>query len=312
MHIGNDIYLDGVNLSKTEFYEKLRTEKSFPTTAQPTPHTFEEVFTAALKEADEVVCLLISLELSGTVQSANIAKNTMERDEIHILDSRTTCLSLGLLVEIAAQRAKEGKTAAEIMTELEGLTSRVRICAGIETLEYLKKGGRLSGTAAALGTMLNIRPLMGILDGKVLMLGKARGNKKMYAQLKQMVEEEGIDDAYPVLLGHAQSMENYEKFKEACGDLIAVSYTHLDVYKRQVSVTVIIFSMVPPMPRKITQRPVAFMMVSCILTFMALPKRAPRRPPNNMPPTLMSVPNPIICIFLPKMRFFFCDELVLF
>ena len=145
----------------------------------------------------------------------------MEREEIHILDSRTTCLSLGLLVEIAAQRAKEGKTAAEIMTELEGLTSRVRICAGIETLEYLKKGGRLSGTAAALGTMLNIRPLMGILDGKVLMLGKARGNKKMYAQLKQMVEEEGIDDDYPVLLGHAQSMENYEKFKEACGDLIA-------------------------------------------------------------------------------------------
>lgn len=68
--------------------------------------------------------------------------------------------------------------------------------------------------------MLNIRPLMGILDGKVLMLGKARGNKKMYAQLKQMVEEEGIDDDYPVLLGHAQSMENYEKFKEACGDLI--------------------------------------------------------------------------------------------
>ena len=179
------------------------------------------MFTAALEEADEVVCLLISSELSGTVQSANIAKNTMEREEIHILDSRTTCLSLGLLVEIAAQRAKEGKTAAEIMTELEGLTSRVRICAGIETLEYLKKGGRLSGTAAALGTMLNIRPLMGILDGKVLMLGKARGNKKMYAQLKQMVEEEGIDDDYPVLLGHAQSMENYEKFKEACGDLIA-------------------------------------------------------------------------------------------
>ena len=92
VHIGDDIYLDGVNLSKTEFYEKLRTEKSFPTTAQPTPYTFEEVFTAALEEADEVVCLLISSDLSGTVQSANIAKNTLERDEIHILDSRTTSM----------------------------------------------------------------------------------------------------------------------------------------------------------------------------------------------------------------------------
>lgn len=221
VHIGNDIYLDGVDLTKTEFYEKLRTEKSFPTTAQPTPHTFEEVFTAALEEADEVVCILISSELSGTVQSANIAKNNLEREEIHILDSRTACLSLGLLVEIAAKRAKEGKTAAEIMAEMESLTSRVRICAGIETLEYLKKGGRLSGTAAALGTMLNIRPLVGILDGKVVSLGKARGTKKMYGELHRMIEEEGIDDNYPVLLGHAQSMENYEKFKEVCADLIA-------------------------------------------------------------------------------------------
>lgn len=220
VHIGNDIYLDGVDLSKAEFYEKLRTEKSFPTTAQPTPHAFEEVFTAALEEADEVVCILISSDLSGTVQSANIAKNNLEREEIHILDSRTACLSLGLLVEIAAQRAKEGKTAAEIMAELEGLTGRVRICAGIETLEYLKKGGRLSGTAAALGTMLNIRPLVGILDGKVVSLGKARGTKKMYGELRRMIEEEGIDESYPVLLGHAQSMENYEKFKEICSDLI--------------------------------------------------------------------------------------------
>ena len=192
VHIGNDIYLDGVNLSKTEFYEKLRTEKSFPTTAQPTPHTFEEVFTAALEEADEVVCLLISSELSGTVQSANIAKNTMEREEIHILDSRTTCLSLGLLVEIAAQRAKEGKTAAEIMTELEGLTSRVRICAGIETLEYLKKGGRITPAAAALGTLLKLKPVLQIQGEKLDAFAKARTVKQakniMIKQIKDDCE----------------------------------------------------------------------------------------------------------------------------
>lgn len=221
VHIGDEIYHDGVDLTKSEFYEKLRTEAAFPTTAQPTPHTFEEVFSKCLERGEEIVAVLISSELSGTVQSANIAKNILEDDRIFILDSRTACLSLGLMVEIAAKRAKEGKTAKEIYEEMEGLTSRVRINAAVETLEYLKKGGRLSGTAAVLGTMLNIHPLLGILDGKVVPLGKARGKKKMFENLRSLTAEDGMDDAYPVLLGHAESMENYKKLCEVCADLTA-------------------------------------------------------------------------------------------
>ncbi|MBM6828600.1 DegV family protein [Anaerotignum lactatifermentans] len=219
VHFGEEEYRDGVDMTNPEFYEKLRKAAEIPTTAQPTPHAFEEVFAQCLERGEDVVCVLISTELSGTAQSANIAKNTLESDRIHIVDSRTACLALGLLVEIAAQRAAEGRSAEEIAAEMESLTDRVRINAAVETLEYLKKGGRLSGTAAALGTMLNIHPLVGILGGKVVQLGKARGKKKMFESLRKMTEEEGIDDKYPVLLGHAQSMENYEQLRQACQPL---------------------------------------------------------------------------------------------
>lgn len=219
VHFGEEVYRDGVDLTNPEFYEKLRGIPEIPTTAQPTPHAFEEVFAQCLERGEDVVCVLISTELSGTAQSAHIAKNTLERDEIHIVDSRTACLALGLLVEIAVQRAAEGWSAGEITRELESLTKRIRINAAVETLEYLKKGGRLSGTAAALGTMLNIHPLVGILGGKVVQLGKARGKKKMFESLRKMTEEDGIDDNYPVLLGHAQSMENYEQLRQVCQPL---------------------------------------------------------------------------------------------
>lgn len=219
VHFGEETYRDGVDLSNQDFYEKLRQTPEIPTTAQPTPHAFEEVFAQCLERGEEIVCVLISTELSGTAQAANIAKNTLESEKIYIVDSRTACLALGLLVEIAAQRAAEGRNAQEIAEELEGLTDRVRINAAVETLEYLKKGGRLSGTAAALGTMLNIHPLVGILEGKVVQLGKARGKKKMFESLRRMTEEDGIDDAYPILLGHAQSMENYEQLRQVCQPL---------------------------------------------------------------------------------------------
>lgn len=219
VHIGQAVYHDGVDLTNAVFYEKLRTEADFPTTAQPTPHAFEEVFSSCLAQGEDVVCILISSELSGTVQSAHIAREMLESDRIFIVDSRTACLALGLLVEIAAKRAAEGRSAEEIAQEIEGLTERVRINAAVETLEYLKKGGRLSGTAAALGTMLNIHPLVGILEGKVVQLGKARGRKKMFEGLRKMTEADGIDDGYPVLLGHAQSPENYRQLAEVCAPL---------------------------------------------------------------------------------------------
>lgn len=219
VHIGEQTYHDGVDLTNTEFYKKLREEQTFPTTAQPTPHTFEEVFAQCLENKEEVVCIFISSKMSGTVQSANIAKNALETEDIYIVDSQTVCLSMGLLVEIAAKMAQDGKSAKEIYDAMETLKHRVRLCAAVETLEYLKKGGRLSATAATIGTLLNVHPIIGIADGLVTTLGKVRGKKKLYDTLKTMAVEDGIDDTYPILFGHAQAQENYDKLYETCADL---------------------------------------------------------------------------------------------
>lgn len=210
VQIGSQTYTDGVELSNHAFYEKLRNEKDFPKTAQPSPQAFLDVFSACTARGEEIVCLLISSELSGTVQSARIAASELEDAKIYILDSRTACLSLGLLVEIAAQMAQEGLSGSEIYENLENLTQRVRIVAAVETLEYLKKGGRLSTAAATIGTMLHLHPIVGILEGKVVSLTKVRGKKKMLETLYKQAEADGIDPKYPILLGHGDATENYQ------------------------------------------------------------------------------------------------------
>lgn len=210
VQIGTQTYADGVELSNHAFYEKLRTEKDFPKTAQPSPQAFLDAFSACAARGEEVVCLLISSELSGTAQSARIAASEFDDAKIYILDSRTACLSLGLLVEIAANLVQEGLSGAEIYEKLEALTDRVRIVAAVETLEYLKKGGRLSAAAATIGTMLNLHPIVGILEGKVVSLTKVRGKKKMLETLRKQAEADGIDTTYPILLGHGDAKENYQ------------------------------------------------------------------------------------------------------
>lgn len=224
VQIGTQIYADGVELSNHAFYEKLRTEKDFPKTAQPSPQAFLDAMSPCVARGEEIVCVLISSELSGTAQSARIAAAEFEDAKIYILDSRTACLSLGLLVEIAAKWAQDGLSGAEIYEKLESLTDRVRIVAAVETLEYLKKGGRLSAAAATIGTMLNLHPIVGILEGKVVSLTKVRGKKKMLETLRKQAESDGIDTTYPILLGHGDAPENYQA--------LCTLFASIDVEKR--------------------------------------------------------------------------------
>ncbi len=215
-------YLAGVELSTSKFYEKLRDAKEIPTTAQPTPAAFEDAFRQSLEAGEEIVGIFIGDRMSGTVQSATIAKQALNDDaRIHIINSETVCLALGLLVEIAADLAKKGENAQSITETIESLKSRARIYAAVETLEYLKKGGRLSATSAVLGTMLNIHPLVTVQDGLVQSVGKARGRKGMMEGLRKLTVAEGIDLSYPVLFGHADAAENLEKYQAASQDLVA-------------------------------------------------------------------------------------------
>lgn len=223
VHFGEETFIDGKNLSAEEFYHHLRENSEIPTTAQPTPHSFEEAFQAALDKGDEVLCILISGKLSGTVQSANIAKDSIGSDKIWIVDTNQVCCSLGLLVEIAAKRAKEGATAEELFHEISELSGRARIYAAIETLKFIRKGGRLSGAAAVVGTMLNLHPILTVEEGLVLNSAKAKGKKKMISLLKDLAMTDGVDEAYPLMFCHGAAEENLELTKECFAENFDIS-----------------------------------------------------------------------------------------
>ena len=177
-----------------------------PTTSQPSPEQFLTEFEQAKQAGDEVVCITLSGELSGTLQSAMIAREEVGYAPIHIVDSRNVTLAEQLLVRRACNLASAGLTAADITQDLEAARERIRLLAIVDTLKYLHKGGRLSGAAALAGGLLGVKPVVGITDGKLGMMGKARGMAGAYVALFKLIEEQGgIDEAEPCLVGYTGS-----------------------------------------------------------------------------------------------------------
>lgn len=206
---GEEQYADGVELSKEEFFEKLIGEDVFPKTSQPSPAVFAEQFEEAKKAGDSVVAILISGALSGTIQSAVLAKDMAEYDDIFIIDSKSATLGIRMLADKAVRMRDQGAGAAEIAAELEALKSRIRIYAGLDTLEYLYKGGRLSKAEAALGKLAGIKPIIAVNEaGEVVMHGKQRGVKQVCRQLAKILEEEAPDLNYPVYFLYAYDKKN--------------------------------------------------------------------------------------------------------
>lgn len=211
---GEQEYVDGVHLTKEEFYQKLETSKELPTTTQVNPAEFKEVFEKYINQGDEVIAILLSSKLSGTYQSAVIAKEMLESDKIHLIDSQNVTLGLALLVCEAAKLRDEGLEAEELIKQIEALKSRVEVIALVDTLKYLQKGGRLSAATALVGTALGIKPIVQVKDGAVQVLGKERGKKKIYKFLAQYLEEHKIDTDYTVVLGHSMAIESLEELKD--------------------------------------------------------------------------------------------------
>lgn len=165
-------------ISKKQFYEKL-IAGAYPKTSQPSPADFEKEFREAAEQGDSVVAIMLSSALSGTLQSAQIAREMVGYEQIYIIDSKTASYAQYILVEKAVQMRDAGATAAEIAAALEELKPRVRICAALDTLLYLYKGGRLSRLEAGLGTMANLKPIIRLSeDGAVKVCGKALGKVK--------------------------------------------------------------------------------------------------------------------------------------
>lgn len=202
VNFDNEEYIDGVTIDHKTFYEKLVESDVLPSTSQATPDKFAKEFEKAKDADEEVLVITLSSKFSGTYQSATIAAEDF--DNIYIVDSGTTAVGGGILVEYALKLLDEGKSAKEIANILNEVKEKIVIVALLDTLEYLKKGGRISKTVAFAGTLLNIKPVLSVIDGEIAMLGKARGSKQGNNLLVQEIEKVGgIDFSMPILLGYS-------------------------------------------------------------------------------------------------------------
>ena len=202
VHFGDEEYLDGVTIDHKTFYEKLIESDRLPTTSQATPDLFMKEFEKVKEAGDSAVVITISSKLSGTYQSAIIAAEDF--DNIYIVDSGSAAIGSGILAERALQLADSGMEAREIAETLNKEKEKIVIIALLDTLEYLKKGGRISKTVAFAGAVLNIKPVISVEDGKIAVLGKARGSKMGNNLLVQEIEKSGgVDFEKPVMLGYS-------------------------------------------------------------------------------------------------------------
>ena len=200
---GTEAFLDGVTIDHRRFYEMLIEGDILPTTSQPSPETFARVYEQALSRGDEVLVLTVASGLSGTFQSASIAAMEFPEGKIHVVDSKNVAIGAGILAQMAVNLLEEGYSAAEAATILEQERDNIRLVALLDTLEYLKKGGRISTTVAFAGRLLNIKPVVSVQDGIIHLLGKARGSRQGNNLLVQEIEAAGgVDFEKPVLLGY--------------------------------------------------------------------------------------------------------------
>lgn len=200
LNFGEEVYVDGVTIGHKEFYEKLVETDTLPTTSQASPAAFSDVF-SRLGKGEEAVVITLSAALSGTYQSAMIA--AADFDNIYVVDSRSAAIGGGILVARAIELAEQGLSGKEIAATLEKEKDKIVLMALVDTLEYLKRGGRVSKTVAFAGSILNIKPVIALDEGKIVMLGKARGSKQGNNLLVQQIEKAGgVDFSKPLLLGY--------------------------------------------------------------------------------------------------------------
>ena len=202
IQFGETTYQDKIDLSAEDFYNKLIECDTLPTTSQINPYSFEEVFTEIRENGDSAVVILMSSDLSGTYQSAVLAAQNF--DNIYVVDSRSVTVGEQCLISLALTLRDLGLDASQIAEELEKQKDNIVVLALLDTLEYLKKGGRISATAALAGGLLSIKPVVTLNDGKVAILGKARGSKNGNNMLMDEINKNGgVDFNKPIFLGYS-------------------------------------------------------------------------------------------------------------
>lgn len=219
--INDKTYLDAYELGHDEFYEMLSTSSEFPKTSQPSPQMYVEAFEEAKEAGDTLLCILLSSGVSGTYQSAVLAKDIVDYDNIYVFDSLTGAYGAKILVDEALKLIKEGKEIEEIIERLEELKGRIRIYLSVDTLDYLQRGGRLDKKAAVIGNVVKIKPIITITrEGAVGVVGKAVGMVRAMNAITDIVLEEGVDtnhNFYTIATLGTKNVEKLESKLEANG-----------------------------------------------------------------------------------------------
>ena len=205
---GEQVYEDGVDISPSEFYTRLKGAKIMPSTSQVTPKSFHKVYSQLLEQECQVLAMLISEKLSGTIASAVQAQEAFPEAPIEIVNTYSTAMALGFQVLSVARAAKEGASLVECKALAEKARQHTGLVFAVDTLEYLHRGGRIGTASRFLGTALNIKPILELVDGRVEAVERVRTRQKSLERLLDLAEER-IGDRQPVRLAtlHAQAPE---------------------------------------------------------------------------------------------------------
>lgn len=210
---GQTFYYDGVTLSAHDFYQKLTSSNEFPSTSLINQFRFEEAFTPIVEAGDEVLCIVMSSKLSGTYEKAKEASKKFN-GKVRVVDSLNATIGERILIQYAMQLISAGKDLNYIADTLDIVKHKIQLVALVDTLKYLQKGGRVSKAIAFTGELLNIKPLISVIDGEVKVIGKALGLKKANSMLIQKVEVGGgIDFNMPFAVAYCGTEDtNMQKF----------------------------------------------------------------------------------------------------
>lgn len=212
---GQEIYRDGVDLTSHQFFQKLRASSTLPTTSQPSPQEFLEAYQPLVEERASIISIHISSSLSGTIQSAKLAKSMLGYEDLEIIDSRLVSLALGLVVLVAAQKAAEGFSKEEVREAARQAMNNIQAYFLVDTLEYLQRGGRIGKAQAFLGTLLNVKPICTLKEGIIYPYEKVRGKLKAMERLVEIIAEK-FPPGSPLwcALAHGDDFEGVEQLKE--------------------------------------------------------------------------------------------------
>ncbi|HAI51895.1 MAG TPA: DegV family protein [Limnochordia bacterium] len=224
VRFGDEVFKDGVDLTAAEFYARLKQETRMPSTSQPSPAEFVEVYERIAKPGDTIISIHLSSKMSGTYQSAMLATTMIDpKITVHVVDSRAASLGIGVPTIAAAKAAQAGKSAEEILTEVEGILDSLRVYFVVDTLEYLQRNGRIGLASALVGTLLNIKPVLTLVDGQVAPFEKIRGRAKAFKRLRELgaeFRERNPGKQLKAAVSHADNQTEADTLAEALPEIL--------------------------------------------------------------------------------------------